>query len=110
MGGAGLIGSKIVEAFAAHYRANDLTFAMLVIALALSSFWRPLKYAHLAIAGVALWLIGHGYLAALHPAPLALQNGILVGWLLLMLAIIPNEASYPQKKWIDFQRRKESTS
>lgn len=90
--------------------ANDLTCALLVVALALFSFWRPLKHARFAIAGVALWLIGFGYLAAPYPTPSALQNAILVGCLLLMLAIIPNEASLPSKKWRDFRRQESSAS
>lgn len=84
---------------------NDLGCAVAVIVLALLSFWRPLRYAHLAIGLVALWLIGSGYLASAHPVPPVLQNDALVGWLLLMFAIIPNEASLPPLKWRDFIER-----
>lgn len=78
---------------------NDLFSAFAVIMLALVSFWPPLRYAHLAIVLVALWLIGFGFLASGYPAPPTLQNDILVGLLLLMFAIIPNEANLPPRAW-----------
>jgi hypothetical protein len=82
--------------------ANDLACACAVVALALLSFWRPLKHAHLAVAAVALWLMGFGYFASPHPLAPALQNDLLVGLLLVMLAIIPNEANLPPQGWRDF--------
>jgi uncharacterized membrane protein YbaN (DUF454 family) len=78
---------------------NDLLSALIVMVLALLSFWYPLRHAHLAICLVALWLIGFGYFASPHPSPPALQNDILLGLLLLMLGIIPNEASLPPRPW-----------
>jgi hypothetical protein len=81
---------------------NDLFCSLAVLTFALLSFWHPLRQAHLAICGVALWLIGFGVLASPHPAPPALQNHILVGLLLLMCAIVPNEASLPPRPWRDF--------
>lgn len=78
---------------------NDLFSALAVIMLALVSFWSPLRYAHLAIVLVALWLIGFGFWASGYPTPPALQNDILVGLLLLMFAIIPNEANLPPQGW-----------
>jgi hypothetical protein len=77
---------------------NDLTCGFATVTLALFSFWRPLRYAHLAIGGIAVWLIGFGFLAG-HPAPPASQNQILVGLLLAMFAIIPNEANLPPEPW-----------
>lgn len=78
---------------------NDLFSALAVIILALISFWPPLRYAHVAIVLVALWLIGVGFWASSAPAPPALQNDILVGLLLLMFAIIPNQANLPPPAW-----------
>ena len=78
---------------------SDLFSALAVIMFALVSFWPPLRYAHLAIVVVALWLIGFGFWASGYPAPPAVQNDILVGLLLLMFAIIPNEANLPPRAW-----------
>lgn len=85
---------------------NDLACASAVIALALLSFWSKLRLAHLAIIAVALWLIGFGFLASLYPAPPALQNNIMVGLLLLMFAIIPNEASLLPEPWREYLRKR----
>jgi hypothetical protein len=81
---------------------NDLLSALAVILLALASFWFPLRYAHLGIVIVAFWLIGFGFSVSPYPAPPALQNDIAVGLLLLMFAIIPNEATRPPRPWRDF--------
>jgi hypothetical protein len=81
---------------------NDLSSGFAVVALALLSFWDPMRHAHLAHVLVALWLIGFGYLAAPYPTPPALQNDLMLGLLLLMFAIIPNDASLPPKPWKEF--------
>lgn len=83
---------------------NDLASATIVILLALVSFWRPLRYAHLGNFLVAVWLIAFGFWASSYPAPPALQNDIGVGLLLLMFAIIPNEATQPPPSWRAFKR------
>jgi hypothetical protein len=82
--------------------ANDLACACAVVALALLSCWPPLRHAHLAVGVVALWLLGFGYFAALHPLIPAMQNDLLVGLLLVMFAIISNEASLPPQAWREF--------
>jgi hypothetical protein len=61
-----------------------------------------MRHAHLAIAAVAIWLVGFGYFGSSHPLPPALQNDLLIGLLLLMFAIIPNRASSPPQAWLDF--------
>jgi hypothetical protein len=81
---------------------NDFFSAMAVIVLALVSFWPPLRFAHLANLVIALWLIAFGFWASPYPAPPALQNDIVVGLLLLMFAIIPNEATRLPRPWRDF--------
>lgn len=82
---------------------NDLSCGFAVNVLALLSSWHPMRYAHLALVLVALWLIGFGYLAAPYPTPPALQNDLILGLLVLMFAIIPNDASHPPQKWRDFR-------
>ncbi|MEZ6132953.1 MAG: SPW repeat protein [Planctomycetaceae bacterium] len=78
---------------------NDLLCALAVITAATLSFWRPTGYAHLLQLVIAVWLIGFGYFAAPHPTPAALQNNIIVGLMLLMFGIIPNDASHPPEAW-----------
>lgn len=82
-----------------HLWINDLGCAALAIGLALVSFFRPLRYAHLGSAAVAMWLVGFGYFGAGSPPSPAAQNDILTGLLLLMFAIVPNEASQPPTPW-----------
>jgi hypothetical protein len=86
---------------------NDLVCAFAVIMLALLSFWRPSRQAHLAIGAIGIWLIGWGYLMSPHPASAALQNDTLLGWLLLMFAIIPNQANLPPRSWRNFSPERE---
>jgi len=106
----------VISPFIFHHPAdqktlwiNDLSCGFATVALALFSLWYPLRYAHLALIGVALWLIGFGYLTSPYPSPPALQNNILVGLLLLMLAIVPNEASLPPQSWRDFSSEEKSS-
>lgn len=81
---------------------NDLFSALGVIVLALVSFWPPMQFAHVANFAIGLWLIAFGFFASPYPTPPALQNDIVVGLLLLMLAIIPNHATRPPQPWHDF--------
>lgn len=79
--------------------AHDLAVAAVVASLALLSYWRPTRYAHLGIVLVALWLIGYGRFAQGSPPPPALQNHMVIGMLLLMFAIVPNRAGEPPEAW-----------
>lgn len=93
--------SPFIFRHAAENRAlwiNDLACGFVLVTLALVSFWHPLRHAHLAIALVALWLIAFGFLVP-YPAPPASQNHILLGLVLLMFAIIPNDADLPPHSW-----------
>lgn len=77
----------------------DWTCALLIISFAMLSYWPPLRHIHVATAVVALVMIGYGRLSSPdHVAP-ALQNYILVGLLLLMFALVPNNASRPPRRW-----------
>lgn len=79
--------------------ASDLLSAFVVVVLALVSFWSPMRFAHLAIVVVGFWLIALGFLAPYPTAP-AFQNDIVVGLLLLIFAIVPNEANQPPTPWL----------
>ncbi|MEX0718711.1 MAG: SPW repeat protein [Planctomycetaceae bacterium] len=78
---------------------NDLGCAAVVVALALASFHPRWRRAHLLEVAVGAWLIGAGYFAAEQPPPAATQNDVLVGWLLLMFAVIPSETNRPPAGW-----------
>ena len=79
----------------------DLGAGLLVIVLSLLSFWRRTEWAHLATVLLALALGAWAYLAFERPGPPAAQNEITVAILLMLLGIIPNEASQPPRPWRD---------
>ncbi len=81
---------------------NDVTSGVFIIVLALLSWVPRLRHAHLGNIAVALWLMGFAYFASPYPSPLALQNEIFTGLLLLMFALIPNRADIPPLTWTDF--------
>jgi hypothetical protein len=56
----------------------------------------------LLLLPVGAWLIAFGRFQQSPPLPPALQNDLVVGLLLLMFAIIPNEASLPPRAWRRF--------
>jgi hypothetical protein len=85
--------------------ATDLGAGLATIVLALASYWRPLRHAHLAILLVAAWLLGFGRLSGSPPLAPALQNDILVGLVLLLFAIVPNRASDPPAAWQEWRQR-----
>lgn len=77
----------------------DNLLALLISILAGLSYWKPTRHAHVLILLVAVGMIiwarfGHGT-----PPPPIHQNHMVVGILLLMIAIVPNEASQPSEHW-----------
>lgn len=78
---------------------NDMSCGFAVVVISLLSYAPRLRYLHLATAGAALWLALFGYFYQPYPTPPSLQNDILVGLLLMMFAIIPNEATLPPPSW-----------
>lgn len=75
---------------------NDLACALVVVLLSLASFSETFRHGHLGTVAVGLWLMRWGYLSDASPA---FQNDFIVGLLLVMLSIIPNEASQPPRGW-----------
>jgi len=89
---------------------SDMTCGFATVLLAMVSFWwlpvlRFLRYAHLLILAVAGWLLVFGYIHGGHPAAPGYQNDIFVGLTLLLIAIIPNEASLPPPAWRRYYQR-----
>jgi len=87
------------------YWVADFLAATLVIVLALISYWKPARRAHLLIIVVATGMILYGRFGGSHPLDAALQNHIVTGLLLLMFAIIPNEAFQPPLGWYEGSSR-----
>lgn len=79
--------------------ASEVACGALVAALALLSYWHPTRHAHLLTLLVALWLVGFGRFGTAAPLPSGMQNEIVVGFLLLMFAIVPNHATQPPRVW-----------
>jgi hypothetical protein len=74
----------------------------IVVVAGLLSFRELTRHARAVTAAVGLWLAGRSYWTARHPADAELQNQLLIGMLLIMFAIIPNEASKPPTSWRRF--------
>ena len=88
-------GTEAVERFA----VVDVAAGAAVVVFSLLSFWRPTEWAHLGTAVLALGVGAYAYLAWTRPGPPAAQNEIFVSLVLVLLAIIPNEASRPPRPW-----------
>lgn len=81
-----------------------LDFGVSVVVLAASgiSFWHRARRAHLITFAAGLGLALHGYLAAGPASAPPLQNHLLTGLLLSMLAILPSQGEVPPARWVRF--------
>ena len=70
-----------------------------VIVASLMAFWHRAGWARFVTLAASLWLVGHGYFAAVRPGPPAAQNEITVGLLLILFAILPKETNRPPIGW-----------
>ncbi|HKJ00810.1 MAG TPA: hypothetical protein VJ997_00105 [Longimicrobiales bacterium] len=70
-----------------------------VIVLALVSFNRRLRAAHVGNILVAVFLIAWGWSAFPRPGPAAAQNQILTGLVLALVAFAPSESGKPPPGW-----------
>jgi hypothetical protein len=82
----------------AGFRWIDLLCGFAVLVMSLASFSERFRWAHLVTAALGCGLYALGYFSATPQAGPA-QNQMVVGLLLAMLAIIPNEASLPPRGW-----------
>ena len=78
---------------------NDLAVGATLVILSLASYWKPTSWAHLLLIPVGIWLVTFGRFLQAMPLEPAAQNQVVVGSILLMFAIIPNDASLPPKTW-----------
>ena len=84
---------------AQQFARIDVLAGAAVVVFSLMSFWRRTEWAHFGTAVLALGLGAFAYLAWERPGPPAAQNEIFLALVLLLLAIIPNEASRPPRSW-----------
>ena len=78
---------------------NDFTCSFLIAFFSLLSFHHRLFRMHLFNLALALWLIGLGFCASEAPAAPPLQNYIVLGLILGMIAIVPSHSYLPPKSW-----------
>lgn len=78
---------------------HNLACGTLIILLALFSYWKPTRAAHWFQPLVGCWLVGFAYAQGLGDASGMAQNHLLVGLLLMMFGVIPNQASAPPAAW-----------
>jgi hypothetical protein len=77
---------------------GDLTIGFLICLCSGLAYYPPLRYAHLMNLVIAVGLILWGRFYVTPPTP-PHENHIVIGLLLLLVAIIPNEASLPPQVW-----------
>jgi hypothetical protein len=78
---------------------NEVVSGFAIVVLSIASFFRPTRWAHLVTGAVALWVGAAAYFFEPRPGPPGAQNDITVAFLLLMLCILPNEASQAPRPW-----------
>jgi bacteriorhodopsin len=81
------------------FHFNDMLSGGAVILLAAASFVSSMRWAHLGIGAVALWVGLSAYFGFERPGPPAAQNEITTAFLLLTVFLVPNEASQPPQPW-----------
>jgi hypothetical protein len=85
--------------------AIDLGCGAAVIAFGLLSYWEPTRGSHFGTLAVAVALIAAAFLQQPVPVPPStpippeIQNQLILGLLLMMFALVPNEASQPGRAW-----------
>ena len=79
-----------------------LDFGVSIVVLAASgiSFWHRARRAHLVTLATGLGIAIHGYVAGGHPSPPGMQNHLVTGLLLAMLAILPSQGDVPPARWV----------
>lgn len=87
---------------------NGYLCAAAAIAAALVSFKPRLERAHAVTVAVGLWLVATGYLFVPFAAevPPEFQNFVMVGWLLVMFAVLPSRSDTPPRAWEDWWRER----
>jgi hypothetical protein len=82
-----------------RYTLSMVVSGALVAIASTVAFWSPAAGARCVTLLTSLWLMGHGYFAAVRPGPPAAQNELLTGLILLLFAVLPNEINRPPEPW-----------
>ena len=88
---------------------NDLVCGFVILLCALLAYRAALGKIHLINGGIGLWLVGSAFLTGITPPSPAIQNHVVVGLLLMMLAIIPSRAAMPPRSWRQFYEDQRGT-
>lgn len=81
------------------YTLSVVASGTIVTIASLLSFWRPARYARFLTLTVSVWLTMHGYFSAVRPGPPAAQNELVVGLILVLFAIMPNDTNDVPEPW-----------
>lgn len=87
---------------------NDFTCSFLMLFFSLICFYKPLRKMHLLNLLVGLWLFAIGYFFEV-PLPAYVQNDVVIGLVLLVLAVIPSESELPPESWQQFHKKNNSS-
>jgi len=78
----------------------DQLTALTICIVAGMSFWEPLQHTHVVTFPLSAGLMVWGRFAEMPPPPIH-QNHIVVGFFLMLMVFVPNDASYPPLDWQD---------
>ena len=81
------------------YTLNVVISGCVIIVSSLLAFWSRAGGARFVTLAASIWLMAHGYFSAVRPGPPAAQNEIMIGLLLVLFAILPNETNRPPAAW-----------
>ena len=87
---------------AVFFWTSDLITSSLIAFFSLVSFYKPLRKMHLFNVLVSFYLILLGYIFKEGAYPEPLQNYVVLGLLLVMIAIVPSETNKPPVPWREF--------
>lgn len=87
----------------------DFSAGLLIITFALLSFWERTHFAHIGTLLLSIVMVLGPRIALAPHVPPAGENFMMVGLLLLMFAMVPNQASQPPRAWRTAFHKREHT-
>lgn len=89
---------------------NDVSCGALLVGFALLSFHSKLPKIHLCNLLIALWLLGLGFASDQTPLPAALQNHVILGFLIILFTLVPSESELSPRPWRRYLEKKSFTT